>query len=759
MLGGRSIQYASVEDPAKPRRSFRAYRPLRLASQIGAGRVVAAALTIALAFLRIWDPAALEELRLQSFDFYQTFKPRELTARPVVIVDIDEESTRALGQWPWPRTTIADLVNRLTELGAVVVGFDVVFPEPDRYSPGTIIDIIHDLDISTRERIRALPSNDEVLAEAFRRGRVVVGESGVRKLKGSEPLRQVGLAAIGGDPAPYLVTFPDVLGNIPILENAAAGRGLFTIRSERDGIVRRVPLAMRAEDVVIPSLSLEMLRIAGGSGPLVIRSNQAGIARIGVPGLDVPTDRNGQIWVHFSPHDSGRYISAQDLLNGRVAREKIDHKLVLIGTSAIGLLDRQTTPIDPSMPGVEIHAQIIENALTGSWISYPDYAIGVELTVAVLASVGIIVLVPVLGAATVAALGAVIAVSLVGLSWVFYAWYGILLDFTYPLLATLIVLLAMVFTNYLREQAQRQQIRSAFGQYLSPALVEQLVQAPEKLVLGGEERVMTIMFTDVRGFTTLSEFYRNDPQGLTSLMNRLLTPLTNAIIGHKGTIDKYMGDAIMAFWNAPLTDVEHAVNACAAALDMGERLKALNDERAQEAKARGQVFVPIRIGIGINTGTCVVGNMGSDLRFDYSVLGDAVNLTSRIEGQTKTYGISVIAGAKTAQAVGDKFALLELDVIRMKGKLEPETVYGVFGAVDVAVGDDFRRLREFCRNMLIAYRACDWAKALEALDQGRTFEQRFELGPFFDLYAARILAFRANPPPDDWAAVYVAEEG
>jgi adenylate cyclase len=732
---------------------------MRLASQIGAGRVVAAALTIALTFLRVWDPAALEELRLQSFDFYQTFKPRELTARPVVIIDIDEESTRALGQWPWPRTTIADLVNRLTELGAVVVGFDVVFPEPDRYSPGTIIDIIHDLDVSTRERIRALPSNDEVLADAFRRGRVVVGESGVRKLKGSEPLRQVGLAAIGGDPAPYLVTFPDVLGNIPILENAAAGRGLFTIRSERDGIVRRVPLAMRAEGVVIPSLSLEMLRIAGGSGPLVIRSNQAGIARIGVPGLDVPTDRNGQIWVHFSPHDSGRYISAQDLLNGRVAREKIDHKLVLIGTSAIGLLDRQTTPIDPSMPGVEIHAQIIENALTGSWISYPDYAIGVELTVAVLASVGIIVLVPVLGAATVAALGAVIAFSLVGLSWIFYAWYGILLDFTYPLLATLIVFLAMVFTNYLREQAQRQQIRSAFGQYLSPALVEQLVQAPEKLVLGGEERDMTIMFTDVRGFTTLSEFYRNDPQGLTSLMNRLLTPLTNAIIGHKGTIDKYMGDAIMAFWNAPLTDAEHAVNACRAALDMGERLKVLNRERAAEAKARGQTFVPIRIGIGVNTGTCVVGNMGSDLRFDYSVLGDAVNLTSRIEGQTKTYGVAVIAGAKTAQAIGETFALLELDIVRMRGKIEPETVYGIFGAEDIAAAAEFRQLRDRCQQMLTHYRARDFAKAADALAQCRAFAPRFDLAAFFDLYAARILAFRANPPPPDWAGVYVAEEG
>ena len=368
-------------------------------------------------------------------------------------------------------------------------------------------------------------------------------------------------------------------------------------------------------------------------------------------------------------------------------------------------------------------------------------------------------LVPVLGAATVAALGAVIAFSLISLSWIFYAWYGILLDFTFPLLATLIVFLAMVFTNYLREQAQRQQIRSAFGQYLSPALVEQLVQAPEKLVLGGEERVMTIMFTDVRGFTTLSEFYRNDPQGLTSLINRLLTPLTNAIIDHKGTIDKYMGDAIMAFWNAPLTDSEHAVNACRAALDMGERLKVLNRERAAEAKARGQTFVPIRIGIGVNTGTCVVGNMGSDLRFDYSVLGDAVNLTSRIEGQTKTYGVAVIAGARTAQAIGEIFALLELDIVRMRGKIEPETVYGIFGAEDIAAAADFRQLRDRCQQMLTHYRARDFAQAADALAQCRAFAPQFDLAAFFDLYAARILAFRANPPPPDWAGVYVAEEG
>jgi adenylate cyclase len=740
-------------------KSMRASRLGRQALQIGLGRFVAAVLAAGFALLRVWDPAPLEELRLLSFDFFQTIKPRESPARPVVIVDIDEESMQALGQWPWPRTIIAELVDRLINLGALVVGFDVVFPEPDRYSPGSIIDIVRGLDDQTLRHIRELPSNDQILADAFRRGRVVVGESGVRRLNAETgPPRQVGLATIGGDPSPYLITFPDVRSNIPILEQAAAGRGLFTIRPERDGIVRRVPLAMKAEGVVIPALSLEMLRVAAGSNPLIIRSNQAGIFSIGIPGLAIPTDRNGQMWVRFSAHDPARYISAQDLLSGRVPREKIDRKLVVVGTSAIGLLDRLTTPIDPSMPGVEIHAQMIENALTGSWISYPNYAIAVELTVAAVTSLAIIIVAPVLGAATVAVLGAVVAASLIGLSWYFFVWFGVLLDFTYPLLSALLVYLALVFTNYLREESQRQQIRSAFSQYLSPALVEQLVEAPEKLVLGGEEREMTIMFSDVRGFTTISEMYRQNPQGLTTLMNRLLTPLTNAIIDHKGTIDKYMGDAIMAFWNAPVADNEHAANACAAALDMCERLKQLNTERAQEAKARGQIFLPIHIGIGVNTGTCVVGNMGSDLRFDYSVLGDPVNLTSRIEGQTKTYAIPVIAGSKTMQAVGEKFAALELDIIRLKGKADPEIVYGIFGAEDVATSSDFLRMRDFSQQMLMCYRARDWTKALDALEHCRAFERQFGLRGFFDLYAARITQFRATPPPRDWSGVYVAEE-
>ncbi len=715
---------------------------------------------VALTALRLVDPAPIEELRLRTFDFFQLASPRQSPLRPVVIVDIDEDSLRTLGQWPWPRTLLADLVDRLTGLGAVAIGFDVIFAEPDRYSPGSIIDLVRDLEEQSRDRIRALPSNDQILSQALRRSRVVLGESGVRGpgTQAGPAQRQIGIASMGGDPGPYLIAFPAMLRNIPILEGAAAGIGMLTFRPERDGIVRRVPLAMRAQGLTVPSLDLEMLRVAAASGPVIIRSDQAGIQSIGIRELELPTDRNGQLWVHFGRHDSGRYVSAQDVLAGRVPPEKIDQKLVLIGTSALGLLDRQTTPVDPAMPGVEIHAQILENALTGAWISHPGYATAAEAAAALLVSLAIIAIAPELGAAMVALLGAAVAAMLIGAAWYFYTQQGLLIDFTYPLASALAIYLVLVFTNYLREQAQRQQIRATFGQYLAPDLVEQLARAPEKLVLGGEERDMTVMFSDVRGFTTISERYKHDPRGLTSLMNRLLTPLTNAIIRHDGTIDKYMGDAVMAFWNAPLADPHHAANACRAALEMKARLTTLNSDREQEAKARGEAFLPIRIGIGVNTGPCVVGNMGSDLRFNYTVLGDTVNLASRIEGQTKTYGVPILAGANTMIAAGDEFAALELDIIRVKGKTEPEVIYGILGPSELAATERFRRLRDITEQMLSCYRNRDWSKALDAIEACRAFAGEFELATFFDLYASRIHAFRDAPPPSDWDGVHRSEE-
>jgi adenylate cyclase len=728
------------------------------ARKFGYARLVCLALLIGLAALRIADPPPIEELRVRTFDTYQRIDYRVKTARPVTIVDIDEKSLAnpKLGQWPWPRTRIADMVANLTKLGAVAIAFDIMFAEPDRLNPDVAADTFHNLDEATREKLRALPSNDQVLADAMRHSRVVLGETGLPDIL-SEPddtLPVTGLAMLGEDPQRFMYKFPGLLRNTPVLEKAAAGRGMLTINPERDGIVRRVPMIMQAQGATVPSLSFEMLRVVTGTDTIFIKSDQAGITSLGVKGFQIPTDLNGQLWVHFARHDRSIYVSATDVLEGRVPPEKIKGKLVLVGTSAAGLNDLKTTPVDPAMPGVEIHAQVLESALTRAVLAQPYYGPAVEFFSALVLGLLVIAFAPAFGPVTLVVVGALFASLLVGTSWYFYTQYRLLIDFTYPLLSTTSIYLTLIFTSFVREQTQRRQIRSAFGQYLSPALIEQLAQSPEKLVLGGEEREMTIMFSDVRGFTTISESYKHDPQGLTALMNRFLTPLTNAILARKGTIDKYMGDAIMAFWNAPLDDKEHQLNACEAAVDMLDRIDVLNKQRELEAKEGGHVYIPLNVGVGLNTGTCVVGNMGSDLRFDYSVLGDSVNLASRLEGQSKEYGFPIIVGSKTALAVKDKFAILELDFIMVKGKKEPEVIYAIAGREDTAQSGRFQRLRNLTIEMLACYRSRDWDGALAAIERGRKSDDGRALELLYNLYEVRIQGYRKTPPPEDWNGAF-----
>ncbi|HEX5232859.1 MAG TPA: CHASE2 domain-containing protein [Bradyrhizobium sp.] len=726
------------------------------ARRFGYARLACLGLLIGLAALRVADPAPIDELRVRVFDTFQVIEPRVKTARPVTIVDIDEKSLAKLGQWPWPRTRLADLVTNLTTLGAAVIAFDIVFAEPDRLNPGTAAETMRYLDDFTRSKLRELPSNDQIFSDAIRRSRVVLGETALANVMSEfdSTLPVTGFAMGGEDPTPFLFEFPGLLRNIRVLETAAAGRGLITIKTERDGIIRRVPMLLRAQGAIMPSLSFEILRVATATPTIVIRSEKAGIKSVAVRGLKIPTDRNGQLWVHFARHDPSIFVSATDVLDGTVARERIANKLVLIGTSAVGLYDIKTTPVDPAVPGVEVHAQVLESALTNALLAQPDYAVGVELFMALALGLLVIAFVPLFGALTLVVVGASFAAFLVGMSWYFYTHHRLLIDFTYPLLSTTAVYLTLVFSSFVREQAQRRQIRSAFGRYLSPALVEQLAQSPEKLVLGGEEREMTIMFSDVRGFTTISESYKHDPQGLTTLMNRFLTPLTNAILARKGTIDKYMGDAIMAFWNAPLEDAQHQLNACEAAVDMLERIDVLNEERQREAQENGQSHIPLNVGVGLNTGTCVVGNMGSDLRFDYSVLGDSVNLASRLEGQSKEYGFPIIVGSRTALAVKEKFAILELDFIMVKGKKEPEVIYAIAGREDTAQSGRFQRLRNLTIEMLACYRSRDWDGALAAIERGRRTDDANTLELLYNLYEARILGYLKNPPPEDWNGAF-----
>jgi adenylate cyclase len=724
--------------------------------RFGYARLLCVGLLIGLAALRVADPAAIEEFRVRTFDTFQVIDPRVKTAKPVRIVNIDEKSLAKFGQWPWPRTLVADLLTNLTRLGAVAIAFDIMFAEPDRLNPAAAAETLRDLDEATRAKLRALPSNDDVLARAMRQSPVVLGETGLPYVVAEldKELPVTGLAMLGEDPQRFMLKFPGLLRSTPVLEAAATGRGLLTIRIERDGIVRRAPVIMQAQGVTMPSLSFEMLRVASGSDTIFIKSTDAGIASVAVKGFAVPTDRNGQLWVHFAAYDPSIYVSALDVLEGKVDADTIAGRLVLIGTSAAGLLDVKTTPISPVMPGVEIHAQILEAALTGGLLSQPLWGPFAELLAAVILGLAVIWFAPMFGPKSLVALGAFFATLLVGTSWYYYSQHRLLIDSTYPLLSTTAIYLTLIFSSFAREQAQRRQIRSAFGQYLSPALVEQLAQAPERLVLGGEEREMTIMFSDMRGFTSISETYKNDPQGLTGLMNRFLTPLTNAILDRNGTVDKYMGDAIMAFWNAPLNDEEHQINACEAALDMLEQVDALNKEREAEAQEGGHAYIPLNIGVGLNTGTCVVGNMGSDLRFDYSVFGDSVNLASRLEGQSKEYGFPIIVGSNTALAAKDRFAILELDFIMVKGKTEPEVIYAIAGREDTARSGRFQRLRNLTIEMLACYRSRDWDGALAAIERGRRTDEAHSLELLYNLYETRIGGFRKDPPPEDWNGAF-----
>jgi adenylate cyclase len=725
--------------------------------RIGYARLLCVALLIGIAALRIADPPPIEELRVRTFDTFQLLEPRKKTARPVRIVDIDEKSLAKFGQWPWPRTRVADLVTRLTRLGPAAIGFDLMFAEPDRLNPAAAADTFHNLDEDTRAKLRALPSNDELLAEAIRQSRVALGETGLPYAAG-EPdskLPVTGLVMVGEEqPQRFMLEFPGLLRSTPVLEAAASGHGLLTIKTERDGIVRRVPVIMQAQGLTMPSLSFEMLRLASGSDTIVIKATNVGITSVGVKGFSLPTDLNGQIWVHFARNDPSIYVSAADVLEGRVDEDTIAGRLVLIGTAAVGLQDIKTTPISPVMPGVEIHAQVLEAALTGQLLSQPLWGPLAEFLAATILGIAVIWFAPMFGPVSLVTVGGFFATLLVGTSWYYYSQQRLLIDFTYPLLSTTAIYLTLIFFSFVREQSQRRQIRSAFSQYLSPALVEQLAQAPEKLVLGGEKREMTIMFSDMRGFTSISETYKDDPQGLTTLMNRFLTPLTNAILNRKGTIDKYMGDAIMAFWNAPIDDKQHEINASEAALDMLEQVDALNKQREEEAREENRPFIPLNVGVGLNTGTCVVGNMGSDLRFDYSVFGDSVNLASRLEGQSKEYGFPIIAGSKTALAVKDRFAILELDFIMVKGKTEPEVIYAIAGREDVAHSGRFQRLRNLTIEMLACYRSRDWDGALAAIARGRRTDEARALASLYDLYEARVRNYQQNPPPDDWNGAF-----
>jgi len=708
--------------------------------------------------LRAWDPGPVQLLRDLAFDTYQRTKPRQQNVAEslVRIVDIDDESLTRHGQWPWPRTLIAEMVDKLTAAKVAVIGFDVVFAEPDRLSPGRLIKSWP----RTREleallaKADTLPDNDKVLAEAVARANVVTGFFIVNQ-SGRAPALKAGYGVVGESPLRIVFGGPSAVATLAEIEAAAKGNGALNWVPGRDQVVRRVPAVMSVGDQLYPTLFTELLRVGQGASSYKIRTapETAAVEAIQIGRASVPTDAEGRLVVYFAPRDPARSLSAWRILAGGFKAEDLEGRIVIIGTSAAGLLDIRATPLDPATPGVEVHAQAIEQVAAGIYLLRPDFSDGLEQLFLVVLCSAVMLMVPRIGAAWAGLIGFGFAGLAIGVAWMAFARFGWLLDPVYPALAVGLVFVVTTLVVYVRTERERRQVRSAFGRYLAPALVERLAADPARLKLGGEMRPMTLLFSDIRGFTTISE--RFDAEGLTTFMNRYLTPMTDVILAEGGTVDKYMGDAIMAFWNAPLDNPDHAKSACRAALRMLDRLGALNSELTAEAAKAGREHVPIAIGIGLNSAVCCVGNMGSQQRFDYSVLGDGVNLASRLEGQTKIYGLGTLIGEET-RSLAPEFAALEVDLVRVKGKTEPARVYTLLGGPERAKGDAFRALESLQAGFLVAYRAGQWDAAERALNLLQSAGGT-ELAGLCAVYAERIAAFRKDPPPPGWDGVYVAE--
>ena len=730
--------------------------------------VLIAAILIGAVAIRLADPFFVQALRLIAFDSYQRLGPAHYNPDgPIRIVDIDEESLTRFGQWPWPRTMLADLLIALYRNGAAVVAFDVVFAEPDRSSPEQALQLLSDEERAAIEPVFAdRPTHDAVFADIIGQTPTILATALSNRPSDPPPVKG-GFAETGDDPRPFITAFGGATRNIAVLEEAAAGLGSINWRPDRDQVVRRIPLVYRIGDRFIPVLSMEALRVAQGAGSYVLRSSNAsgqaayggarGLNAIRVGAIEVPTESDGGIWLHFRPFTRDAYIPAWRALAGEITPQDVEGRIVLVGSSAEALFDLRATPLNAEVPGVDVHAQAIEQIITGheggAFLTRLDFARGIEIALIVVLGIVLALLLPRISALVSAVVGlALLSAILVG-GWVAFDRFSLLFDPTYPAFSLFILVAAGTTFIYRQVEQQRGEVRRAFSYYVSPTVVDEIIANPEKLELGGVVREVTLLFCDVRNFTTLSE--KMTAHELTAFINSLLTPLSEIILENRGTIDKYIGDAIMAFWNAPLDDPDHAAHACRSAMTMIKAMGDLNRGWRAQAEAAGRPYNEVRIGIGVNSGEVCVGNLGSAQRFDYSAIGDNVNLASRIEGLTKAYGVPIVVGEQTLERVADMPAI-ELDVMRVKGRARPTRIYTPLEALGLDP-ESGRKLLERHAAMLAAYRARDWDGADAAITECRATGVD-GLNTCYEVYRQRIAEWRQTPPPADWDGTYTATE-
>lgn len=700
------------------------------------------------------------------FEKYIKIKPRPASDR-LVFVDIDDQSLSTIGQWPWPRKIMADMITNIKASGAEVIIFDGVLAEPDRTSPSNIAELLPD-DHPSKKALLKLPGNDAILADAIRKtGVFVAGFSHGSNL--NPPVVKSGIRA-KRDVRNFILSqkgrgslyFQKTAQFLPELQSAAAGNGSFMASAENDSVIRRTGLIFHNGKTLYPSLMIEGLRLykKDSNRSVTVKRNEAYETSIISEPLiiesgakKIPMSADGKMWVYFRHFAKSEDISADKFIGETYRNENksLAGKIVFIASSAEGLMDLRATPLG-MQAGVRVHMNAMEQILQDNYLIRPALAPHYEMAAAIAVSVILITLSFLLNPAILAVITAGLSASMFALSWYLFNHFGGLIDPVTPTFIVVMIFFIVSALSFLKTELEKRQVRDAFGLYISPEFMKELTADPDKLKLGGEIRDLTIMFTDIRNFTSISEGLA--PEELIQLMNDFLTPMSDLVMQNRGTIDKYMGDAMMAFWNAPLDDADHARNACLTAIGMQAALDPINQAVEKRAQKMGREPILLKAGIGINTGQSAVGNMGSKQRFAYSTLGDPVNLASRLEGQTKNYGADILIGESTWNAVQD-FAALEMDLVQVQGKSIPVRIFGLFGLDDMAGSGAFQAQKAKHDGLIKLYRVGDFKAALKALKACRETDS-LSLSKAYDLYEERCKTLIENPPAQPWDGVYVA---
>lgn len=715
-------------------------------------------LLIAGAVCYIYQPPFAAELSRRVFDLFLQTTAKPVQTDAVAIVDIDDASLGAYGQWPWPRTRLADLTARLWEQGAAVVVYDVIFIEPDRTSPETVVED-WSAQFGTEVQVSGLPPGaeqfDRMFAESLQGGASVLGcflnltDKPLSDFQEREPSLYRGIFFEKGmADRQWLLQAENSLQPIPELAESAAGIAFINTVPDSDSIIRSIPLAIAyGPGRIYPSLSLEAIRLYCGARKLglIYDSQAGGLQQVLVPNAGViPTDRHGRLTVNYRS-DRFPHWSVKDVLDGRVPDGALQDKILFVGTSAAGLQDLRSTPFSSDFPGVEVHATAVDNIIAGDILREPGWVFGANLLL-ILAGGLVVMLLVVYTPAAISFLVMLAAdAAVVGGAFWLLKEKSLVVCPAETVTAWGLVFAGVIAVKYWQEEHGRKQVRGMFGTMVSPDVLRYLEQNPGSFSLSGERAEATMFFSDVAGFTTISESL--DPERLAALLNRYLSPMTEIIMARGGYVDKYEGDAIMAEWGVPFPADDHAAQACYAALEQQKKLAELRETLKIEFGHE------LTVRMGINTGTVTAGNMGSEGRFQYTVMGDAVNQAARFESGSKPYGVQIMIGETTRKAVGDLFEVRLLDRLVVKGKTRPIRVYELLANAGELSAEKAQVVALY-ESALALHWERKFEEALAKLDEALNILA----DPPSEMLNKRIVFYLENPPEEGWSGAFVNTE-